>query len=664
MPIYTVKDTQTGKTIKFNWTQAEPPTDTDMEEVMQSARGGMPDTSPQEESSADKLAKYGGQSVGQSAMQDIKEVGTGMVQGVGELAKTAYNVFNPIPSQNPVVQAGKGAIQSAQRGTLGRDIVEAGKSLFEPTAQRIVDVTAPQVVPIATNGMAGVKQAIKNIPQSAEAVARKPASYAMDLATIIPASKSVSAAKTVAKMAPERIAPFAAKVDVPAMQAAGRIGVELPASAASKMPAVSLVETIAGKGLFGSKTVDRITKAQEQMNTIGTNMINRAKGSTDMAITGNQINKSLQDFKKNYYETRTALYDDFEQMGGRVLPASVNETKKTLRDIIIQKKEAFGATEADAKLFTDILNDVERFKQPQFRNLKATRSKLSQMLQSTDPVATGNKANIGNVVGALTKDMDATVLKHDIYPEGWAKTYKETIQKADGYYKEGLDKLNNQLSQKIETLIDQKKPEKIVPYLLERNTTKTQIDDLLNTIAPETKEYLEASTIKSILDKAKGTNEFYTPAGITRELKNIGHEKLSSLLKPEQIKKLEDLATVSKAMGRTERIAQGSQTAFSGRLFGTGAIGFSNPLLAAKIIAGDAAVSAFVGSKPGQKLLTTGFKGPRQAVESAAVSAVKSAPVTQAGFRQYEVGKYYTTQKGQIEVTGYDKDGMPLVIPR
>jgi len=666
MPIYTVKDNQTGKTIKFQWNEAAPPTDTDLEEVFAEARGGQDDLpKPQEESSAEKMSKYGGQTIGQSAMQDIKEVGGGMVQGIGELAKTAYNVFNPIPSQNPVVQAGKGALQSIQQGTLGRDVVSLGKSLLEPTAQRIVDVTAPQVVPIATNGISGVKHAVKNIPQSLEAVARKPASYGMDLAMLMPASKTASAAKSISKVVPEKIAPFASKVDYPAMQAAEKLGVELPASAASKMPAVALAETLGGKGLFGSKVIDRIQKAQDQLQTVGNNLINRAKGSTDLTITGTQINKSLQDYKKAYYETRTALYDEFEQMGGRTLPATITDTKKALQDIILQKKEAFGATDADAKLFSDILTDIERFKQPQFRNLKATRSKLSQMLQSTDPVATGNKANIGNVVSALTKDMDSTVLAHDVYPEGWAKSYKETIQKADNYYKEGLDKLNNQLSDKIETLITQKKPEKIVPYLLERNTTKTQIDDLFNTIAPETKEYLEASVIKSILDKAKGTSEFYTPAGIAKELKNLGDEKLTSLLKPEQINTLKDLSTVTKAMGRTAKVAEGSQTAFIGRLLGSIGVTFTNPLLAAKIIAGDAIASAFIGSKAGQKMLTTGYKIPgAKAVKSAIETGIKAVPVpAQTGFRKYEVGKYYNTPSGQVEVTGFNENGSPIMVP-
>ena len=43
---YTVRDTQTGKRVTFQWNGAEPPTEADMTEVFAEARQNLPEAKP------------------------------------------------------------------------------------------------------------------------------------------------------------------------------------------------------------------------------------------------------------------------------------------------------------------------------------------------------------------------------------------------------------------------------------------------------------------------------------------------------------------------------------------------------------------------------------------------------------------------------------------
>ena len=118
----------------------------------------------------------------------------------------------------------------------------------------------------------------------------------------------------------------------------------------------------------------------------------------------------------------------------------------------------------------------------------------------------------------------------------------------------------------------------------------------------------EIHFLEDLFKSSKGVNGNFTSGGITSQINKIGGEtKLQAILTPRQFSAVKNLETVARGLGKAEKIAGGSQTAFLGRMFAETSGLFIHPLLSAKIILGDALFSKFVSSPIGQKLLTTGI---------------------------------------------------------
>jgi len=94
---------------------------------------------------------------------------------------------------------------------------------------------------------------------------------------------------------------------------------------------------------------------------------------------------------------------------------------------------------------------------------------------------------------------------------------------------------------------------------------------------------------------------------VAQQLSKYGLPRLNAILTPEQVKALIDLDMLSKALGKGQMVAKGSQTAFIMRVMGEIYGIFANPLLAIKAAIGDYAFSRFISSDIGQKFLTEGI---------------------------------------------------------
>ena len=59
----------------------------------------------------------------------------------------------------------------------------------------------------------------------------------------------------------KKLATFASKVDPAVLETAKRLEIDLPASAISKSKVVNLLETIGGRGFFGTRIADKVENA-------------------------------------------------------------------------------------------------------------------------------------------------------------------------------------------------------------------------------------------------------------------------------------------------------------------------------------------------------------------------------------------------------------------
>jgi len=126
MPDYTVKDTQTGKTITFRWSGEQPPTDADMEQVFSEARQS---SAPQTQAPTEQ--SYG---VGDAALDAVRGVGAGLASTMfhgGDLIRRGLGMERVI--NNPDAQAAMTAPPSIA-GTVGKAAEQIGE-FFLPSGE-------------------------------------------------------------------------------------------------------------------------------------------------------------------------------------------------------------------------------------------------------------------------------------------------------------------------------------------------------------------------------------------------------------------------------------------------------------------------------------------------------------------------------------------------
>ncbi|MAH46235.1 hypothetical protein CMI37_10420 [Candidatus Pacearchaeota archaeon] len=396
-----------------------------------------------------------------------------------------------------------------------------------------------------------------------------------------------------------RVAPLARSVDVPATEAAGRLGFqpqELTATVRSQSKVVPILESLVGKGLFGTKIADTMDRAVIKLQQVADQLVQSTKRSPDLVSVGENIVKGADDYRRNFETVKNAAYSALDAEAKRI-PAQLDNTRVALEEIIERKQSVIGGG-SDLKFFTDKLKGIVDPKKPlTFENVKQTRTELGRMLKSGDPFVTGNQGLLKRLYASLSDDLDATALA--TRPE-----LSPILQEANKVYREGLQLMNSEFGRKIQKFKNQ--PDKILPAIITPAMSSEDIPRIFELIGPDNVPNVQAAVLEDIFSKAKSkATEGFTPTGITTQVNKYG-EKLTTLLDAEQFKALKDIETVSKKFAKGAKIAEGSQTAFLGRIFGEMSLLFVNPWLAAKTIFGDAVFSKFVTSKAGQDLLTTG----------------------------------------------------------
>jgi len=429
-----------------------------------------------------------------------------------------------------------------------------------------------------------------------------------------------------AAMAGRKIAPFASKVDADVVDAGRNLGVDLPASAISNSRAVPAIEALAGKGLFGGGVQDKIARAQERMSQIADAIVKKTGKSPDLVTAGMNVHKGAEAYRANFMRIKNQLYEDaILPRDGRIIEVNPSKSLEFIDSVLANKRDAaelLGSAQ-DIAYFKNLREGLDpkktvkrEIQDPYLgtiekgevinvplngKKVQAAIRELNEKINNiSDPVATGNKATLKKLVASLSDDLDAAIIQQ-------RPDLAKSIQTANAFYKQGIDKLNSVYGEKIFDLGKAGQYDKIVPALTSPTTSIEDIPKIYEIIGKDNIPQVQSAFLEEFFKASKNANGAFTPHGVTRQIEKYGDAKLKTILTPDQYKIVKDLGTVTRGMGKAEKIASGSQTAFLTRLAAEATLLFTNPVKALYFIGGDAMISKFLGSKTGQELLGKGW---------------------------------------------------------
>lgn len=434
------------------------------------------------------------------------------------------------------------------------------------------------------------------------------------------AGKGVSKATQAVK-----IKPFANALDNPVIRAAKNLDIEVPASAKTTSRVAPLAEAAVTKGLFGKKLTKKIIDIQEKMIEIGDDLVTKTRGAQDLGVAGDLVVEGAEKFRRRFIDIKNALYEQagFNERGVRIQisPQDAAESLDFVNDVLSQKQKAgrvIGKA-TDSSLFSKIkkalegetikqqtslldaqgrpLSLPEEVRLVDASELKAALNELNEVVfTSTDPLITGNKGKLKKLSTLLSKELDQAIVRQD-------PALAKDLERANKFYQLGLNEINSHFGKTIFRLKDQ--PDKIIPALLKDSTSAQDVKRIYRLIGSENVKNVQGAFLREFLDKAKNVQgTAFTPQGLMRQMNKFGRDKLVKVLGQEQFETLDDLAEVARGMGKTQKIAEGAQTAFTGRLLAQFAplLGFDLQKTAL-LLGGDKILSDFITGPVGQRLL-------------------------------------------------------------
>jgi len=180
--------------------------------------------------------------------------------------------------------------------------------------------------------------------------------------------------------------------------------VELPASATTNNQFVRQAEALTAKGPLGSK-VDARFQASSQLPKTLLQDVTDANVS-DVAAVRNSLGESvrgdLQKFSKGFKKQASAIYDDLEKTLGDV-PVQPVKTQQMISKLYDQQKMSALPQGSALKLLEEFNLNLENTKT--YAALNQTRKDVGQLLNSTDPLASGQKAQLKAIYGSIESDL-------------------------------------------------------------------------------------------------------------------------------------------------------------------------------------------------------------------------------------------------------------------
>lgn len=291
---------------------------------------------------------------------------------------------------------------------------------------------------------------------------------------------------------------------------------------------------------------------------------------------------------------------------------------------IIQEKHAAGRVAqagpaADASFYQGLFNGLTRevigpngkptgtrtLREIPVSDLMAFRREFNAKLKSAyvEPFAAGNKGQLLRLKAIMQKELDAALANAS--PE-----FAQKLEAADRVYQGGLAKINSTFGKTIDRLAKAGKYDDISRAVANAQMSVDDIPRLKQVAGADGTQAIQASVLADLI--ARGTkNGRLTPQGLRMALEmyeRAAPGALDALLRPEQSRTLRDISTMSQSLEKGIKVAEGSQTAFLGRVAALGGTIITKPITGLKLLLGDIGFNKFISSPAGQKWMKEGYQ--------------------------------------------------------
>lgn len=636
MPVYRVTDPTTGITAKL--TGDSPPTEQELEEIFSNIGGSSnePQRSNLLTDPIETLKRSGGEYFGGIADSIVHLPRT--LKSVGQLASGAVQKVIPGEQGNEIYADSLGKFFADRYG----DLDSIKRTALEDPVGFASDLSMFMTGGGSALSKAGQVSKVGELAQAGKTISN--IGKAVD-----PLAIATKGAGTVIKSATEgkKIAPFAKGLDNSVIEASKRLNVDLPASAKTTNRIPPILEAAIAKGLFNKELISKVDNAKKAIADIGDDMVRKIGAADNLSQAGEAILKGTDKFRERFFSIKEALYEkaDFTKRA-KDIKVNPNESLTFVNEILKKKKSAskvLGSAD-DIKYFQSVKDKLakrsilpkevrkyeqtartsvnvedfisknpginETFLRDAYRKVNASQANANEIRSAVqelnkkignmnDLVATGNKAELRKLATLLQNDLDLAVTKFD-------PKLSQDIQRANRYFKLSLDELNSHFGKQILRFKDQ--PDKILPAILKNSTSIDDVKRIYRMIGNENVKSVQATFLKDFLKGAKNESTgLFTPQGLSKQMEKFGDEKLIKILNESQVKKLKDIREVARGIGKFDKIAEGSQTAFTLRLIGEFSPLFQGDLMRTGLfLLGDAGFSKFISSPRGQAFLTNG----------------------------------------------------------
>ena len=497
--------------------------------------------------------------------------------------------------------------------------------LPEQRPGRILARMVPQAaVAAATGGMslpaqAAIQGGVQGLQSLSEGASPETALTGAGIAALAPgAGRAVNAGASWLK------APFAGVVDQPAMEAAGRLGVELPASAATNSSVARGLEQMGSRMLGGGAIERRGIQAAEDV----AGRAQRMTAGADPTLAGRGIatdvgaaRAALQAAKNAEYGKVGSLTDIPGVPEGTLAEVDRMLAQGTAAPDVLARLRALREAVAPkaAELPPELQKLLEQYADdPKMQEVilkqagvesaaPAPRSVADLMSQQAGleyggPNALSDAALANRLRESLGGDINRILAEASPDQLQQLGIAKEAYGRYADFSKSRLGKVASEFGEAGQF-------DKIPDALLRSSESVADLGRLMRASTPETQNQIREVLLRKII----GNAESITPKQIERGLSTYG-KAAKAILTPEQLATLRDLSAVKKAMGKTT-IGSPTTPLLQARKYletpvraGAALAGGGFPYLAAEL-GGEALIARLLGSKGGQKWLTTGL-GP------------------------------------------------------
>jgi hypothetical protein len=424
--------------------------------------------------------------------------------------------------------------------------------------------------------------------------------------------------------------PFKKSVNKELLAIAKEMDIELPASAISDADIVGIIEGAAAKGFKGKQVIDRINKASNKLINKADDLVSSIDDVSDPVKVGNSISKGVNDFRDNWFKMKSEMYGKIDLSDVDVNPKramgfidEMIEHRQSAERVLGKQKDLEYLQNLRKNLISRELRAGKgTFKEKWFR-LKSEKGVPAKDVNNAiktlnreikfgkESVVTGMQGEMRKLTKLLSDDMDEAVKIQN-------PVMAETIEQANTVYKTGLNRLNSQWGKKIKQFIDEGNESQIMDSLLSKKTSVEDIPRIYEVIGDKNIPKVQAAFVQNLFEKATSpTTHQFKPQSINTLIKQFGDKKLQTMLTPNQYNEVVKIGKLSSAMGKTQKILQGSQTAYIQNVTIPLMMAFNlNPIKALAYTMTRLGLAKFIGSKAGQQFLTTGFEPFRQASEA------------------------------------------------